>query len=378
MSMIRDLRAAVRPSLRKDGISYPSSTASYDTYDATRDAASAVVDCAVYRDGARLECADALTPHEAMLEVRRRGGFAWIGLHEPTEAEFAGIAAEFGLHPLAVEDAVHAHQRPKLERYDDTLFTVFKTIHYVEHTELTATSEVVETGEVMCFTGRDFFITVRHGGHGSLRALRRRLQEDPELLAKGPSAVLHTIADHVVDGYIAVADAMQDDIDDVESEVFSAPSKGKGSSRGVDAGRIYQLKREVLEFKRAVSPLLRPMLLLSERPMRLVDPDIQKYFRDVADHLTRVQEQVIGFDELLNSILQANLAQAAVAQNEDMRKITSWAAIIAVPTAVCGVYGMNFKHMPELHWRYGYPMVLALIGGVCFAIHRTLKRNGWL
>ncbi|MFI1679578.1 MULTISPECIES: magnesium and cobalt transport protein CorA [unclassified Streptomyces] len=378
MSMIRDLRAAVRPSLRKDGTAYPSSPASYDTYDATRDAASAVVDCAVYRDGRRLECTDALTPHEAMLEVRRRGGFAWIGLHEPTEAEFAGIAAEFGLHPLAVEDAVHAHQRPKLERYDDTLFTVFKTIHYVEHTELTATSEVVETGEVMCFTGRDFFITVRHGGHGSLRALRRRLQEDPELLGKGPSAVLHTIADHVVDGYIAVADAMQDDIDDVESEVFSAPSKGKGTSRGVDAGRIYQLKREVLEFKRAVSPLLRPMLLLSERPMRLVDPDIQKYFRDVADHLTRVQEQVIGFDELLNSILQANLAQAAVAQNEDMRKITSWAAIIAVPTAVCGVYGMNFEHMPELHWRYGYPMVLALIGGVCFAIHRTLKRNGWL
>ncbi|MFK4068531.1 magnesium and cobalt transport protein CorA [Streptomyces sp. NPDC029674] len=378
MSMIRDLRAAVRPSLRKDGTAFPSSPASYDTYDATRDAASAVVDCAVYRDGRRLACADTLSPHEAMLEVRRQGGFAWIGLHEPTEAEFAGIAAEFGLHPLAVEDAVHAHQRPKLERYDDTLFTVFKTIHYVEHTELTATSEVVETGEVMCFTGRDFFITVRHGGHGSLRALRRRLQEDPELLAKGPSAVLHTIADHVVDGYIAVADAMQDDIDDVESEVFSAPSKGKGTSRGVDAGRIYQLKREVLEFKRAVSPLLRPMLLLSERPMRLVDPDIQKYFRDVADHLTRVQEQVVGFDELLNSILQANLAQAAVAQNEDMRKITSWAAIIAVPTAVCGVYGMNFDHMPELQWRYGYPMVLAFIGGVCFAIHRTLKRNGWL
>ncbi|MET9546153.1 magnesium and cobalt transport protein CorA [Streptomyces sp. NPDC006627] len=380
MSMIRDLRAAVRPSLRKDGTPYSAAASSSSgyAYDATRDAASAVVDCAVYRDGRRLECADALSPHEAMLEVRRQGGFAWIGLHEPTEGEFAGIAAEFGLHPLAVEDAVHAHQRPKLERYDDTLFTVFKTIHYVEHEELTATSEVVETGEVMCFTGRDFFITVRHGGHGSLRALRRRLQEDPELLAKGPSAVLHTIADHVVDGYLAVADAMQDDIDEVETEVFSAPSKGKGTARGVDAGRIYQLKREVLEFKRAVSPLLRPMLLLSERPMRLVDPDIQKYFRDVADHLTRVQEQVVGFDELLNSILQANLAQAAVAQNEDMRKITSWAAIIAVPTAVCGVYGMNFDHMPELHWRFGYPMVLALIGGVCFAIHRTLKRNGWL
>lgn len=317
-----------------------------------------------------------LTPHEAMLEVRKGGGFAWIGLHEPTEAEFAGIAEEFGLHPLAVEDAVHAHQRPKLERYDDTLFAVFKTIHYIEHAELTATSEVVETGEVMCFTGRDFVITVRHGGKGSLRALRHRLEDDTELLAKGPSSVLHAIADHVVDGYIAVAAAVQDDIDEVEIAVFSAPAKG--SPPGSDAGRIYQLKREVLEFKRAVAPLLRPMQLLSERPMRLVEPDVQKYFRDVADHLARVHEEVIGFDELLNSILQANLAQATVAQNEDMRKITSWAAIIAVPTAVCGVYGMNFDHMPELGWKYGYPMVLCGIAVACLSIHRTLKRNGWL
>ena len=222
MSMIRDLRAAVRPSLRK-------SSTPYNTYDATRDpsASSAVVDCAVYRDGKRLESDGCQTPREAMLRVREGGGFAWIGLHEPTEAEFAGIAAEFGLHPLAVEDAVHAHQRPKLERYDDTLFTVFKTIHYVEHAELTATSEVVETGEVMCFTGRDFVITVRHGGKGSLRALRHRLQKDTELLPKGPSAVLHAIADHVVDGYIAVAAAVQDDIDEVEIDVFSAPSQGQ-------------------------------------------------------------------------------------------------------------------------------------------------------
>ncbi|ELP65334.1 magnesium and cobalt transport protein CorA [Streptomyces turgidiscabies] len=374
MSMIHNLRAAVRPSrpsLRKDG----------GTYDTTRDPStpSAVVDCAVYRDGARVDNpnpAKPLTPHEAMRKVRRDGGFVWIGLHEPTEAEFSGIASEFGLHPLAVEDAIQAHQRPKLERYDDTLFTVFKTIHYIDHTELTASSEVVETGEVMCFTGRDFFITVRHGGQGSLRALRHRLQDDPELLAKGPSAVLHAIADHVVDGYVAVADAMQDDIDEVETEVFS-PGR-KGTPRGTDAGRIYQLKREVLEFKRAVSPLLRPMQLLSERPMRLIDPDIQKYFRDVADHLARVQEQVIGFDELLNSILQANLAQASVAQNEDMRKITSWAAIIAVPTMVCGVYGMNFDYMPELHWKFGYPVVMTAMIGMCVGIHRTLKRNGWL
>ncbi len=374
MSMIRDLRAAVRPALRRGH--------SVNEYDATRDPSvtSAVVDCGVYRDGRRVS--DHVSPTEAIARVRAEGGFAWIGLHEPTEREFSGIAQEFGLHPLAVEDAVHAHQRPKLERYDDTLFTVFKTIHYVEHAELTATSEIVETGEVMCFTGRDFIVTVRHGGQGSLRALRHRLQDDHDLLAKGPSAVLHAIADQLVDGYIAVADAVQDDIDEVEIDVFSATNGatkgGRASTRGGDAGRIYQLKREVLEFKRAVSPLLRPMQLLSERPMRLVDPDIQKYFRDVADHLARVNEQVLSFDDLLNSILQANLAQATVAQNEDMRKITAWAAIIAVPTMICGVYGMNFEHMPELRWKYGYPAVLTLIVGICFTIHRGFKRNGWL
>ncbi|MEU8682024.1 magnesium and cobalt transport protein CorA [Streptomyces sp. NPDC048611] len=375
MSMIRDLRAAVRPSRRRDDPSYH--------YSASAPACpnSAIVDCGVYREGRRVS--DHVTPAEAMAGVRAEGGFAWIGLHEPTEAEFAGIAQEFGLHPLAVEDAVHAHQRPKLERYDETLFTVFKTVHYVEHTELTATSEVVETGEVMCFTGRDFIVTVRHGGQGSLRALRHRLQDDPDLLAKGPSAVLHAIADQVVDGYMAVAGAVQDDIDEVEIDVFSSGTNGKGtgakgSPKGGDAGRIYQLKREVLEFKRAVSPLLRPMQLLSERPMRLVDSDIQKYFRDVADHLARVNEQVLSFDDLLNSILQANLAQAAVAQNEDMRKITAWAAIFAVPTMIAGIYGMNFDYMPELHWKFGYPAVLMATVAICFGIHRGFKRNGWL
>ncbi|MEU4682164.1 magnesium and cobalt transport protein CorA [Streptomyces xinghaiensis] len=378
MSMIRDLRAAVRPSFRpslRKGHPYPGAAVP----PGCPDAPSAVVDCAVYQDGRRSR--DRLSPAAAVERVRSEGGFVWIGLHEPTEAEFAGIAREFELHPLAVEDAVHAHQRPKLERYDDTLFTVFKTIHYVKHAELTATSEVVETGEVMCFTGRDFVITVRHGGHGSLRGLRHRLEDDPELLVKGPSVVLHAISDQTVDGYIAVADAVQDDIDEVEIDVFSsAPAGGgsRGGTRGGDAGRIYQLKREVLEFKRAVSPLLRPMQLLSERPMRMVDPEIQTYFRDVADHLARVNEQVVSFDDLLNSILQANLAQATVAQNEDMRKITAWAAIIAVPTMICGVYGMNFSYMPETDWKYGYPVVMAAIAGICLTMYRLFKRNGWL
>ncbi|MBM9507697.1 magnesium and cobalt transport protein CorA [Actinacidiphila acididurans] len=377
MSMIRDLRAVVRPALRKNSVSYDYGPAAPVTN------SSAVVDCAVYRNGVR--CSDTMDVREALAMVRAgrtpeqcdgSNGFVWIGLHEPTEQEFAGIAQEFSLHPLAVEDAIHAHQRPKLERYDNSLFTVFKTIRYVEHAELTATSEVVESGEVMVFTGQYFVITVRHGGHGSLRALRHRLEDDPELLAKGPSAVLHAIADQVVDDYLAVTEAVQDDIDEVEIDVFSAVN-GK-PSRGGDAGRIYQLKREVLEFKRAVSPLLRPMQLLGERPMRLVDPEIQKYFRDVADHVARVHEQVTGFDDLLNSILQANLAQATVVQNEDMRKITAWAAILAVPTMITGVYGMNFDHMPELHWTFGYPATLVGILAICYAIHRGFRRNGWL
>jgi magnesium transporter len=377
MSMIRELRAVVRPALRRGTEPYGGGLAVPTPEETSPDS---VVDCAVYRAGAR--CTERVTPRAALQQVRDRGeGFVWIGLHEPGEAEFAGLAQEFGLHPLAVEDAVHAHQRPKLERYDDMLFTVFKTIRYVEHAELTATSEVVETGEVMVFTAPDFVITVRHGGHGSLRSLRHRLESEPELLAHGPSAVLHAIADRVVDDYLTVTDAVQTDIDEVESAVFAAPQAERGVTRGpgIDtAGRIYQLKREVLEFKRAVAPLMRPMQLLSERPMRVVEPAIQKYFRDVADHLVRVHEQVAGFDDLLNSILQANLAQATVAQNEDMRKITAWAAILAVPTMITGVYGMNFDHMPELHTKYGYYVVLVVMVAICWGIHRGFRRNGWL
>ncbi|MEE1927712.1 magnesium and cobalt transport protein CorA [Streptomyces sp. TRM 70351] len=372
MSMIRDLRAAVRPARRpfRRGLT----AGPYEPAGGTA-ASSAVVDCGVYRDGRRDH--ERFAPGEALERVRGPEGreaaaFVWIGLHEPTGEEFAGIARDFGLHPLAVEDAVHAHQRPKLERYDDSLFTVIKTIHYRAGADRAAGSQVVETGEVMCFTGSDYIITVRHGAQGSLRGLRHRLEDDPELLAKGPSAVLHAIADQAVDGYLAVADAVQDDIDDVEIDVFSE-TRGGG-----EAGRIYQLKREVLGFKRAVSPLLRPMLQLSERPMRVIDPDIQTYFRDVADHLARVNEQVLAFDDLLNSILQANLAQATVAQNEDMRKITAWAAIFAVPTMIAGVYGMNFDHMPETEWTYGYPAVMVVIVSICAAIHRGFKRNGWL
>ncbi|WP_353941911.1 magnesium and cobalt transport protein CorA [Streptomyces sp. HUAS MG91] len=332
---------------------------------------SAVVNCVTYRDGRRETGGRDLV--EAVRAVRKADdGFVWLGLHEPSELEFADIAELFDLHPLAVEDAVHAHQRPKVERYGTTLFAVLKTVCYVEHAELTATSEVVDTGEIMVFVGHDFVITVRHGRHGSLGPVRESLEANAEQLAKGPAAVLHAIADSVVDDYLTVIDEVQADIDEVETEVFA-----RNGAR-TDPGRIYQLKRELLELKRAVAPLSRPVLELAGRPFPAVPPEIQAYFRDVSDHLLRAVEQIAAFDELLNSILQAHLAQVTVAQNEDMRKITAWAAIVAVPTMGCGIYGMNFDHMPELHWRFGYPLMLSVIAGICFVVYRGFKRNGWL
>ncbi|MFJ9379006.1 magnesium/cobalt transporter CorA [Streptomyces sp. NPDC101455] len=332
---------------------------------------SSVVKCVTYQDGVRVPVAGDLV--DTVERVRKKeDGFVWLGLHEPTNEEFAGIAELFDLHPLAVEDAIEAHQRPKVERYGETLFAVFKTVCYVEHEKLTATSEVVDTGEIMVFVGADFVITVRHGRHGSLGPLREELESNPRQLAKGPAAVLHAIADHVVDDYLSVTDSVQADIDQVETDVFAE------NGARADPGRIYQLKRELLELKRAVVPLSRPLEELATRPMRVIGPEIQAYFRDVSDHLLRAKEQIASFDELLNSILQAHLAQVTVAQNEDMRKITAWAAVIAVPTMVCGVYGMNFDHMPELHWRFGYPLVIGVITVACLALYRGFRRNGWL
>lgn len=332
---------------------------------------TSVVNCVTYKEGARVPTDGDLVDTVEHLR-KTRDGFVWLGLHEPSNHEFEGIADLFDLHPLAVEDAVEAHQRPKVERYGETLFAVFKTVCYVEHEELTATSEVVNTGEIMVFVGQDFVITVRHGSHGSLGPLREELESDPRQLTKGPAAVLHAIADHVVDDYLRVTDSVQTDIDLVEMAVFAE------NGARVDAGRIYQLKRELLELKRAVVPLSRPLEELSTRPIQAVAPEIQAYFRDVSDHLLRAKEQIAAFDELLNSILQAHLAQVTVAQNEDMRKITAWAAVIAVPTMVCGVYGMNFDHMPELHWTFGYPLVMGVIAVACGVLYRGFRRNGWL
>ena len=335
---------------------------------ATQAAADPVVDCAVYVRGERQD----VDPSQALGVARELGGFVWLGLYEPTEEALTAIGAHYGLHPLAVEDAVYAHQRPKLERFDDdALFMVLKTAQYVDHEELTSTSEVVITGEVMVFLGADHVITVRHGSHGSLGRLRRQLEDQPDLLCHGPAAVFYAVADQVVDDFVEVAQAVEDDVEEVESSVFSP-------ARTDDSARIYQLKRELMQLRRAVGPLELPLSTLAERPLAVVPDAMRTYFRDVQDHALRTRDQVTGLDELLTSILQSSLARTSLADNEDMRKISAWAGIIAVPTAIAGVYGMNFDHMPELHWRFGYPMALLAMLTACFLLYRGFKRSGWL
>ncbi len=329
-----------------------------------------VVGCAVYVDGKRRT--EPVHVDNALDVAGESGGFVWLGLHEPSAEDFADIAKKYGLHPLAVEDAVHAHQRPKLERYDSMLFMVLKTAAYVDHDELTATSQIVETGEVMVFLGDNYVITVRHGRISPLHGLRQRLEEQPELLSLGPSAVLWGAADMIVDEYVVVADAVEDDVDEVEAQVFS-PTRG-----GDNVGRIYQLKRELLELRRAVTPLNDPMHNLAHRQVNLIPEAMRTYFRDISDHVSRAADQVLANDELVTSILQAELAKVQVADNADMRRISAWAAIIAVPTMLAGIYGMNFDYMPELSWRVGYPLVLLVMVIACTALYRGFRRNGWL
>jgi magnesium transporter len=337
---------------------------------------SAVIDWAAYIDGERVDTpdvADAVqlvrAPHSSQyatnLHTEAKNRFVWVGLHEPDADELERLAEVFGLHPLAVEDAIHAHQRPKFERYDELQFFVMKTVGYVERGD----GDVVQTGEIMIFCGPDFVVTVRHGAHGALAPVRLRLEETPERLALGPAAVLHAITDRVVDDYISVADAVQEDIDDVEECVFSADATNQ-------AERIYRLKREVIQLKRAVCPLAGPMRNLAAR--RFVPAEIREYFRDVDDHLSRVREQVEACDELLTPILQAHLTQVTVTDNHDMRKISAWAAILALPTAITGIYGMNFQNMPELQWKYGYLLVLGVIAASCSTLYRRFRRTGWL
>lgn len=328
-----------------------------------------VVDCAVYADGVRQSGpADYVQAHAEV--ANRPDAFLWLGLHEPTPANMADVATVFGLDELAVEDALSIDIRPKIERLGEVTFFALRTTRYVEHPELTETSEVVETGVIMMFLGTRFVVTVRHGAPGALGPVRADLEARPEMLARGPWAVAHAICDRLVDAYLDVSTAVETDLDALEEHVFSPHASGR-------IAHIYQLKRELMEFKRAVAPLQRPMAAIVEDRDR-VPKEIRRYFRDVNDHLVRIVERIASYDDLLNSILQARLAQVTVDQNNDMRKIAAWAAIAATQTAIAGIYGMNFVYMPELHMRYGYPVVLAVMFTAALVTYRMFRRSGWL
>jgi magnesium transporter len=319
-----------------------------------------IVDCAAYEGGRRRE--GKLSLERAGDTAHEEGKFVWLGVVEPGEDEFGAVAAEFGLHELAAEDAVGAHQRPKVEEYDETLLVVVKTARYVDP------DEVIELGELSVFVDPDFVISVRHGD-GDLAPVRRRLEERPDLLAHGPGAILYAILDHVVDRYIEAAHGFDNDVREVELEVFS----GRNPTE-----RIYRLEREVLEFQAATAPLGEALEELCSHDHAAIPAQLHEYFRDVEDHLRRVSARIENFRDLLDHALQANLTQVSVRQNEDMRKISAWVAIAAVPTMVAGIYGMNFRHMPELGWSFGYPLVVALTATICAYLHWRFKRAGWL
>lgn len=327
-----------------------------------------VADWALYSDGRRQ---DGLDYDGAVAAARRGEGFVWIDLHQPDELRLSAVAKDFGLHPLAVEDAVEAHENPKVEHYEDAVFMVLKTVRYVPYEDVTVQNEVIETGELMVFAGSHFAITVSHGAPDEFDSVRERLEAEPKLLGHGPSAVLYAAADATVDRYLDVAERFETDMTEIEASVFA-------DAHSNQAERIYRAKRELLKLRRAVVPLGQPMRMLSQFSLDLVPPKVQTYFRDVSDHLERVHGLLGGYDEIVNSMLQANLAQLTVSQNDDMRKITSWAAIIAVPTAIAGIYGMNFDHMPELRWSFGYPGVMVLMAAGCIALYLNFKRRGWL
>ncbi|WP_327725172.1 magnesium and cobalt transport protein CorA [Streptomyces europaeiscabiei] len=331
---------------------------------------SSVVDCALYEYGRRRP---GLLPLDEAMDAARTtpGSFVWIGLHEPTEDQLQTVARAFALHPLAVEDALEAHQRPKLERYDNTFFVAMRTAVYVEHERLTPTSEVIATGEIMAFVGADFIVVVRHGPSQRLTGVRRRLEDQPELLAHGPTIVLHAITDTVVDQYLDVVDALETDAEEVETDAFTPDGTR-------EIGRIYQLKRELGELRRTVLPLAQPLRDLAERRVPGVDKEVAQYFRDVHDHLAQAAERVTTQTELVDTALSLALTQTGLQQNQDVRRISAIAAMIAVPIAVFGVYGMNFDHMPELRWYFGYPMVLLTTVGVVALVYGTFRGKGWL
>ncbi len=354
--------------------------------EAARGIDDVIGDCAVYEGGRRRPGRVPLADAGRAAVDAQADGFVWIGLQQPTAAEIAVVAEAFRLPALAVEDAVKAHQRPKLELYDDVVFAVLKPVRYIDH------DEVVDVGEIAVFVGDRFVVTVRHGDSDVLRRVRTEVDAGTSggLVEHGAMGVLYRTADLVVDDYEEAISFINEDVDEIELQVFGPEQEDADDDENSE--RIYKLKREVAEFRRAVTPLATPLQRLAAGEVPGAGGALSSYFRDVHDHLLRAAEAIEGHDRLLSDVLQAELARVAarqsriavrqneiaVRQNQDMRKISAWAAIALVPTAIAGVYGMNFDRMPELHWRYGYFAVLGVIAVACLGLHRLFRRNGWL
>ncbi|WP_181789017.1 magnesium/cobalt transporter CorA [Streptomyces phytophilus] len=326
-----------------------------------------IVDCALYRHGRRVP-APADVPAVLAQARAEEDTFCWIGLFEPSREEFDALTHGLGLHPLAAEDAVSAHQRPKLEAYEAALFLVLKPVLYDDRTD------TITVSEINTFVGDSFVVTVRHGEANPLGQVRARLERQPEVLAHGPTAVVYAVCDAIVDNYLDVADDFHTDLEELEAEVFRPSGRDPGRS----AGRIYDFKRQALEFRRVTGPLAEPITRLAGAGLPFVNERARPFFRDVGDHLTRVNEHVETIDRLLSDILAAHLARVGVQQNDDMRKISAYAAMAAAPTVIGSIYGMNFDHMPELHWTLGYPAVLLVMASVVLWLYVFFRRRGWL
>ncbi len=322
-----------------------------------------IVDCGLYAKGERV--ARELSLDEAYELAGGDGAFVWVGLYDPSREEFDDVARRFHLHELAVEDAIEAHQRAKLEVYGDSIFAVLKPARYDDD------AEEISFGEIMVFIGERFVVTVRHGELSPLGPVRARLEDDAELLRLGPIAVLYAVLDRVVDEYVPIVRDLDRDVQQVEEEVFSHEATNPTE-------RIYRLKRQVLNFHRAIAGLIEPLDTLVRNRVPVDTGALSEYLRDVADHAQRVDQLVDAQRDLLTSVLQANLAQVGIRQNEDARRISAWVAIAAVPTLIAGVYGMNFDRMPELEWSWGYPVTLLIMVSICVALFRGFRRNGWL
>jgi magnesium transporter len=321
-----------------------------------------VVNCAAYADGRRI--AD-LPLADVGTALSREDRFVWIGLYEPHENVLRLVQREFGLHDLAIEDALTAHQRPKLEQYDGSLFVVLRTAQLDVDRRL-------ELGETHVFVGTRFVISVRHGSLKSHTGLRARCEAVPHFLSKGPGFVLYALMDFVVDQYLPIVETLEERLEELEEEIF-----GGTFDRNTTA-RIYQLKRDLLILKRAVTPLVDVCNRLMRFDIHLIPEDTRPYFRDVYDHVVRVNEMIDNLREMLTTALEANLSLITVSQNEHSKRLAAWAAIIAVPTMIAGVYGMNFDTMPELHWTYGYPVIMTVMIAACASLFVGFKRSGWL